>query len=293
MRRGSLTVRYARACSLNRAGQESGTLLARARKTAAWWDDFWRHRPAAHGRSVTCRRTAEEALSLLAPEVERLSPRVSRASGSGSRLRVLDLGCGDGEITELLLANPRLDLVAIDLSAEALGQFRRRLRGHPGRPPPLLRASVYELPFSDAAFDAVVSFGYASAASYSGAQLELARVLRPGGVALVDFANPSLYHWLAEARGTLRWYRRYRRPSDGLYHFGRRGLAAHFHSADLALEAVRYLNAYPPLGAAVDSPGWVALDRLLASLLGPMLGRVLLAKLRRRDDSQCDRLRAL
>ena len=76
----------------------------------------------------------------------------------------------------------------------------------------LTRASVYELPFPDAAFDGVVSFGYASAASYEGAEWEVARVLDPGGVAVVDFANPSLYHWLAAPRPTWRWLQRYRAP---------------------------------------------------------------------------------
>src|SRR5436190_7267539 len=149
------------------------------RKSAAWWDAFW-HRPlSATGRALTCRRTAEEALRLLAPELNRLP--------SGERLRLLDLGCGHGDLTVNLLNEPRLQIVGLDLSAAALAQFQGRL---PMCLPDdvacrlaLTRASVYELPFPDAMFDAVVSFGYASAASYDGAEWEVARVLRPGGVA--------------------------------------------------------------------------------------------------------------
>ena len=53
---------------------------ARERKSAAWWDDFWRRPLTSTGRALTCRRTAEEALRLLGPELQRL--------GAGQRLRV-------------------------------------------------------------------------------------------------------------------------------------------------------------------------------------------------------------
>jgi SAM-dependent methyltransferase len=245
----------------------------RERKSAAWWDDFWRRPLAATGRALTCRRTAEEALRLLGPELGRL--------GAGERLRVLDLGCGHGDLTPLLLAEPRLEIVGLDLSAAALGQFRARLGERLPERLTLSRASVYELPFRDGTFDVVVSFGYASAASYEGAEWEVARLLRPGGVAIVDFANPSLYHWLAAPGATRRWRQRYRDPAQAQYHFGRRGLPEHFGPAGLRVEALRYLNAYPPLERLAGQSWCAALDRRLAALAGPVLGRVLLARLRR------------
>ena len=245
----------------------------RERKSAAWWDDFWRRPLTATGRALTCRRTAEEALRLLSRDLERLAP--------GARLRVLDLGCGHGDLTPLLLDDPRLELVALDLSAGALGQFRARLGARVPERLRLTRASVYELPFPDATFDAVVSFGYASAASYEGAEWEVARVLRPGGVAVVDFANPSLYHVLAAPRPTWLWLRRYRDPDQAQYHFGRLGLRQHFGPAGLRLEATRYVNAYPPLERLAGQPWSATLDRRLSALGGPILGRVLLARLRR------------
>ena len=245
----------------------------RERKTAAWWDEFWRRPLAATGRALTCRRTAEAALGLLAPDLARLAP--------GERLRVLDLGCGHGDLTPLLLADPRLEIVALDLSAAALGQFRARQGARLPDRLSLTRASVYELPFPDGAFDAVVSFGYASAASYEGAEWEVARVLRPGGVAVVDFANPSLYHWLAAPRPTWRWLRRYRDPEQAQYHFGRFGVHRHFAPAGLRLEALRYVNAYPPLERVARQPWSASLDRRLAAVAGPLLGRVMLARLRR------------
>jgi len=243
------------------------------RKSAAWWDDFWARPLAATGRALTCRRTAEEALRLLGPLLERASVQAP--------LRVLDLGCGHGDLTPLLLDDPRLAIVALDVSAAALRQFQARCKDRfPGRLA-TVRGSIYELPFPDGAFDAVVSFGYASAASYGGAEWEVARVLRSGGVAVIDFANPSLYHWLGAPGATCRWYRRFRAPGQGTYHFGARGLRKHFAPAGLQLGAVRYLNAYPPLERLAQQPWSARLDRWLAGLAGPALGRVLLARVRR------------
>ncbi len=250
-----------------------------ARKSAGWWDRFWDVPSAARGRALTVRRTAETALALLAPDLARLPPV--------GVLRVLDLGCGDGELSLALAADSRLAMVALDLSGIALARFRVRLRsaGFRGlaveRSPRLVRASVYELPFADQTFDAVVSFGYASAGSYDGVERELARVLRPAGVAVVDFANPSLYHWLGAPLTTLRWYRRFRDPDQAQYHFGRRGIAAHFAPAGLSVEAVGYIGAWPPLGPLVSLSVAPRADRLLSRAGGPLLGRVLLAKLRR------------
>lgn len=233
---------------------------------------------AATGRRLTCQRTAEEALRLLQPEVRPLA--------AGQTLRVLDLGCGHGDLTPLLLRESRLALTALDLSAAALGRFRARLGSEQNTGPlpdrlALVRASVYELPFADGQFDVVVSFGYASAASYAGAEHEVARVLRPGGVAIIDFVSPSLYRWVAAPQATYRWLQRYRDPAQEQYHFGRRGLAAHFGPAGLKLETLRYLNAYPPLERLAGQPWSTSLDRTLSSLAGPLLGRVLLARLRR------------
>ena len=243
------------------------------RKTADWWDQFWQRPHGWTGRQLTCRRTAEEALRLLVPEFARLQP--------GRCLRVLDLGCGHGDLTPLLLDDSRLEIVALDLSAGALGQFRARLGERLPERLNLARASVYELPFADSAFDAVVSFGYASAASYAGAEHEVARVLRPGGVAVVDFVSPSLYRWLAAPWATFRWLQRYRDPHQEQYHFGRRGLREHFGPAGLQLEAIRYLNAYPPLERLAGRSWSAPLDRALSRMLGPALGRVLVARLRR------------
>jgi SAM-dependent methyltransferase len=245
------------------------------RKTADWWDAFWERPLSATGRALTCRRTAEEALRLLGPALSALRP--------GQRLRVLDLGCGHGDLTLQLLRDDRVSIVGLDLSAAALAQFGGRINRDADQRQTnrlaRIRASAYELPFADRSFDAIVSFGYASAASYDGVEHEVARVLKPGGIAIVDFVSPSLYRWVAAPRATVRWLQRYRDPAESQYHFGRLGLERHFGPAGLSLDRVSYVNAYPPLERIASQRWSAALDRRLSALAGPVLGRVLLARL--------------
>jgi SAM-dependent methyltransferase len=64
---------------------------------------------------------------------------------------------------------------------------RRRLPGERER---LLRASLERLPFADASFDAVVATGILRYAGYSQGNIaRLARVLRPGGIAVVSLGK--------------------------------------------------------------------------------------------------------
>jgi SAM-dependent methyltransferase len=89
--------------------------------------------------------------------------------------RVLEVGCGWGELAEWIARDTGAEVVAIDLS-ERMVQLARE-RGIDARV-----ADVQELPFADGAFDVVV----AAWMLYHVPDLErgideLARVLRPGG----------------------------------------------------------------------------------------------------------------
>ncbi|MFI5529681.1 class I SAM-dependent methyltransferase [Kitasatospora sp. NPDC051853] len=94
--------------------------------------------------------------------------------------RVLDLGCGDGLLLDLLAREPGRELAGLDLSAHALAVARRRpalagVRLEQGR--------AQQLPFPDGGFDACVS--HMALMLMGEAELvaaELARVIIPGGV---------------------------------------------------------------------------------------------------------------
>ncbi|MGQ4512458.1 methyltransferase domain-containing protein [Streptomyces sp. DW26H14] len=95
--------------------------------------------------------------------------------------RVLELGCGDGLLLELLAeGRSPADLAGIDLSPEALALARVRpaLAGAE-----LCEGRAQELPFADGRFDACVShMALMLMADVGQVATEAARVLAPGGV---------------------------------------------------------------------------------------------------------------
>lgn len=96
---------------------------------------------------------------------------------AGSR-RVLDLGCGDGLLLELLARTEGRRIAGVDLSPEAVALARRR--------PGLGRATVLEgqaqnLPFADDSFDACVShMALMLMGDVEQVIAEVVRVLSPG-----------------------------------------------------------------------------------------------------------------
>jgi ubiquinone/menaquinone biosynthesis C-methylase UbiE len=101
--------------------------------------------------------------------------------------KALDLGCGTGNLTEVLC---RLDLevAGIDASGAMLAQAWRRLAGCPGVR--LVHGFMEDVPFEDGAFDlvtALVSLEFARDAK--AALREACRVTRPQGRVVVGFLN--------------------------------------------------------------------------------------------------------
>jgi len=93
----------------------------------------------------------------------------------------LDLGCGDGNVSSMLLDVGLIDgqLIGLDLSDKQLA--RARDAGHYSE---LVQASAEALPFPDERFSSIVCNGVLEALPETPerAVLEAARVLRPGGL---------------------------------------------------------------------------------------------------------------
>ena len=132
---------------------------------------------------------------------------------TGTRGRVLELGCGTGRLA-MPLARVTRAFTGIDLSQEMLGRAVRRARRRPPRARPvLLRGDIRQLPFADASITCVFgAYGVVQSlttdpdldATFS----EVARVLAPGGRFGLDLV-PDLPTWQTyqrqtRFRGTLR-----------------------------------------------------------------------------------------
>jgi len=92
--------------------------------------------------------------------------------------RVLDLGCGDGQISRLLAAaGAGASVVGVDPTWHQIRVAHER-----GGGPAYARSEAADLPFVDRSFDAVVAcLVFEHIDDIDGAIAEVARVLRPGG----------------------------------------------------------------------------------------------------------------
>jgi ubiquinone/menaquinone biosynthesis C-methylase UbiE len=99
--------------------------------------------------------------------------------------RVLDAGAGTGRVARALTKRG-WSITALDVSTEMLERLAAELPGCET----VSGALGTELPFADATFDAVVSMRVLKYVDDIDVAIdELARVLRPGGVTVLEFAN--------------------------------------------------------------------------------------------------------
>ena len=115
----------------------------------------------------------------------RRAARTAAPPGDG---RALDVACGSGKLTaDLCRLAARGLVVGLDFSGRMLRVAAAATRG-----PRYVRGDGLRLPFPDGTFDAVtVAFGLRNFADPEGGLREMARVLRPGGRAVVlEFVRP-------------------------------------------------------------------------------------------------------
>lgn len=117
--------------------------------------------------------------------VERYRFALSNLHGS----RILDIACGEGYGTAALAANPDLQVVGIDISAESCAHARRKY-GVDAR-----MGSAESIPLSNATVDTLVSFETIEHLKVPELFLEECyRVLSPGGRLIISTPNRPVYH---------------------------------------------------------------------------------------------------
>lgn len=150
-----------------------------------------------------------------------------RAGTSLSNKAVLEIGCGRGAGTELLLRHCGADrVVAFDFDSAQLAGARKRHRARGERRAVLFQGDAARLPFADAQFDVVVEFAILHhVPEWRLALKEIARVLKPGGAFLYEeylrgfTANPAVKLFLVH-------------PEEGM--FTAEEFYAEMHAATLA-----------------------------------------------------------
>jgi ubiquinone/menaquinone biosynthesis C-methylase UbiE len=111
--------------------------------------------------------------------------------GAGDFERILDVGCGTGDYGELSVRH-KGEYHGLDFAYSMIAQARRRNRGmtHEDR---FLVGSGETLPYRADSFDLAIGIGYIEYFSDPHLPLaELARVLRPGGVMVIQSFKPEL-----------------------------------------------------------------------------------------------------
>ncbi|MBO0811803.1 MAG: methyltransferase domain-containing protein [Microlunatus sp.] len=129
---------------------------------------------------------------------QRYRARLIGLAGISAGQRVLDVGCGSGDLlVQLARAVPGAELTGLDPDGIALGRAARKFAGL-GTGVTLIRGYADQLPLEDASLDQLVSslaLHHVEDEARAAFAAEAYRVLRPGGkITILDFGGSSHDH---------------------------------------------------------------------------------------------------
>ena len=167
-----------------------------------------------------------------------LRPWLSESAGS----LVLDIGCGPGLAMEQFFSTDS-EIIGLDCSLE-MAQRANSLSRQTARPRHFVAGTVERIPFPDATFDVAVCINCLEFVEDREAAFdEIARVLRPNGIAILGMLN---------RHSVWEWARRLRRPfSRQAYYqgkfFSEADVRASCKQAGLNVAEVKTAVHFPPI----------------------------------------------
>jgi ubiquinone/menaquinone biosynthesis C-methylase UbiE len=178
----------------------------------------------------------------------------------------LDIGCGFGYIDILLVQKTNFQIIAVDVSDTALKNAKKNIKEAGLKEKiKIEKGDVYNLSYPDNYFDVIFSFG-------SEVANEVGRVLKPGGLLILDYIN---HHCLYKIASLPKRFKRYKRGE--LYSYNIKGIKKHFSSVGLSFIGEVYFNTYPPIFAKViPSKLYILFEKTIGRLFKNILGRVIL-----------------
>lgn len=146
---------------------------------------------------------------------------------------ILEVGCGAGRFTEIVLRHTRANLYAIDYSTAVDANFRNN---GPHERLKLFQASMFHMPFAENSFDKIFCFGVLQhTPDFKKALESMTRVLKPGGELVIDFYPIKGWYTKINAKymlrpflkrmdhaTLLRWNRRFLPILKKIYFFNKR-----------------------------------------------------------------------
>ena len=187
--------------------------------------------------------------------------------------RLIEVGAGYGRLADEY--SGYREAVLFDASEAHVAAAREQFRDHPRIR--VEQGDAYALPFVDGSFDAVVCVRVVHHLEHPGAVFaEFARVLRPGGVLVLEFANKrNLKAILKYALRRQEWSPFTIEPHEYLpLHFDRHPLDVRraLRRAGLRVEATRAVSLFrlPILRDRIPARWLATLERPLQAPLGPV-----------------------